>query len=109
MPSVPRHTGKTRSKGPATRSTRSRLAACEAGFNAENPAISSHPRFINLGHEAGMAAMPQPGRQAAVGGFWADMRESLMTVWAHKRFGVLILLICALLLFCYFLSSGECW
>ncbi|XP_006171160.1 fragile X mental retardation 1 neighbor protein [Tupaia chinensis] len=95
-----------RSKTQEMQGVHSRLAACEAGRN-ENPAVGSNRGGDNPGHEAIMAAMPQPVWQAFLRGLQAETRYSLVRMWAHKRFGILVLAFWALLLLCYFLSSGS--
>lgn len=99
--------GRTRSKSRVLQGIRARLLSCEAGCSADNPAIGSHPGGSIPGRRAVMAATPQPGWQASLRGLRAETRPSLVKMWAHKRFGLLLLAIWMLLLLCYYLNTGE--
>ncbi|XP_026335488.2 FMR1 neighbor protein isoform X2 [Ursus arctos] len=98
--------GRTRSKSRVLQGIRARLLSCEAGCSADNPAIGSHPGGSIPGRRAVMAATPQPGWQASLRGLRAETRPSLVKMWAHKRFGLLLLAIWMLLLLCYYLNTG---
>ncbi|XP_032187645.1 fragile X mental retardation 1 neighbor protein [Mustela erminea] len=98
--------GRTRSKPSVLRGARSRLLGCEAGCRADNAAIGSHPGGSIPGHQALMAATPQPGWQASLRGLRAETRHSLLKMWAHKCFGLLLLTVWMLLFLCYYLNTG---
>lgn len=109
MPSELRSAGRrTRSKSRAVRGVQARLVSCEAGCNVENPPTALHLRNVSSGREAIMAATPQSHWLASLRDFRVKTHQSLMKMWAYKRFGFFILFIFAMLfLGCYF-SCGEC-
>ncbi|XP_012412268.1 FMR1 neighbor protein [Trichechus manatus latirostris] len=106
MPAARPTRGRTRSKSAALRGVRPRLIHCEAEAGRESPATAAHPGGDTPGLEALMAATPRPGWQASLRGLRAETRHSLARMWAHKRFGLLMLGLWALMLLCYFLSPG---
>nr|XP_012422634.1 PREDICTED: fragile X mental retardation 1 neighbor protein [Odobenus rosmarus divergens] len=85
--------GRTPSESRILRGVRSRLLDCEEGYSADNPAIGSHPGGSLPGRRAVMEATPQPGWQASLHGLRAETRHSLVKMWVHRRFRLLLLTI----------------
>ncbi|XP_037368764.1 FMR1 neighbor protein [Talpa occidentalis] len=107
MPSEARPVrGRTRQLARVLRGARSRQINNEMRSKAENPAIGSHPGGGLRGRQILIAAMPLPYWQASMRGHQAERKNYLATIWAHKRFMLLVGLIWVLLLLCSFLIVG---
>ncbi|OBS57538.1 hypothetical protein A6R68_11338, partial [Neotoma lepida] len=66
----------------------------------ENPAFRVYPGAPGSGQGINMAAGPQFG-------FWAAVRHCLQNMWAPRRLGLLLLLLCTLVILFYIVDTES--